>query len=397
MSNHSSSFPFSVERSSNSVYSRLYNDSSARQRNLDIMAQVSIPKQRLISPRKTEMKVEDLLIQKYQGYKAKLNQKMIKAKSDELKEMRASPEISNYSRQLAKQNESKESRPKLSASKSIQEIILNSRCFRKQPIQEVIKISEKPGPKMTEISLKDLEEEVVVSESVLKSTRSLTLPQFRFASKEKLVKSPKTLLKSSYVSSAKKIQAKEEVKILQEGFGKTGVSVEELKKIADSRKNPQEEEQNIEPLLSMSVLERSEYWLKKRAQKASKRKQEDYEKSFEECTFRPQFSPRREDFFVRNSSLGKIRSYSPNQSYLIKHFSKKQFESSSSFRPSRVPSGANTKNNSNVDNSRSHSLILSPRILSPIERNIRYKAGLDFENFLSKAQIMVDYKSLGAK
>ncbi|CAG9316053.1 unnamed protein product [Blepharisma stoltei] len=409
---HSSNFPFNpTDSSDSSVFFRLYQDSSIRQKNHDILSYSNANKPKK-SSRKTDMKVEDLLLQKYKQHQIKIHQQMLKAKSDELKELKPAPDINPVSKELAKLreiNDEKNNPPKVDTRKSIQEILLGSRYYRKQPNQEEIKSSEIlqgiSTPKLTEISLKQLEEEIKASEQALKEDSSKPKVDLHLKFQEKDAKNkPKarSLIKSksSYISSHEKIQAKE-----VEDFKNAVIPLEDLKKVVKSRPiyKEEEEEKPSEPFLAMSVIQRSEYWLHKREKKVRRNKQIEYENELSNCTFSPQFSPRRELFFKKNPALKYRCKSQQSQSYTVLNVTKKQYKSSSaqnSFRLQRNFSCQNSKIYEKSENSRA-SWLSSPRnmgqSLTPFNRTIGYRSGLDFDSFKAKAQVMVDYKTLGIK
>lgn len=134
-------------------------------------------------------------------------------------------------------------------------------------------------------------------------------------------------------------------------------------------------------LLEMNVIDRNAFWLQSKKQKIEEQRKAKQNHELDGCTFRPTLNTPR----MRTPSS--VRSKSPNSSYSQQYVRRKNYRSLSTgkltarFIPREM---------------RNDDLQLAgfvPSHLSPTNKNYSYRAGINLNSFLMRAQPVVDYRN----
>lgn len=159
-------------------------------------------------------------------------------------------------------------------------------------------------------------------------------------------------------------------------------SLEIIQKLRQEVRNRSHFMEPEEPpdILEMNVLERNSYWLQAKMQKIESQRKAKQDKELDGCTFKPTLNTQRLRIPVS------MRSKSPNASYTNQYARKKNFRSNSTGKLS----ARSTPRAVSRDE-----IYMSPFAnyqISPSSRNVAYKAGINVNSFLSRAQPVVDYR-----
>lgn len=135
-------------------------------------------------------------------------------------------------------------------------------------------------------------------------------------------------------------------------------------------------------LLDMNVIDRNAFWLQSRRQKIEEQRKAKQDRELDGCTFRPALNTPR----MRTPSS--VRSKSPNSSYCQQYARRKNYRSLSTGKLTArfVPR--------ELRNEELHLPEFVPSNLSPTDKNYSYRAGINLNSFLMRAQPVVDYRYL---
>ena len=134
-------------------------------------------------------------------------------------------------------------------------------------------------------------------------------------------------------------------------------------------------------LLEMNVIDRNAFWLQSKRQKIEEQRKAKQNHELDGCTFRPTLNTPR----MRTPSS--VRSKSPNSSYSQQYVRRKNYRSLSTGKLTArfIPR--------EMRNEELQMAGFVPSHLSPTNKNYSYRAGINLNSFLMRAQPVVDYRN----